>query len=546
MSGRGKKTTGKAVATGKESATTYGIELVIINPGFTRLLFDTGMLNEITTLIDCNKINFKRLWVTDDLHGLFFKAINPSEGGAAVRKLRVKFIVIYLLFFDFGTISKKSNNIWYNEIREIVLDSLFDIDPSHFKDILNLCFPDETREEYINIKTKLSHLHISWLEILSDCGKKSIGEEDFKIITLERKGGQTFPFDYELMLEKKESNDSHPVKIEFKFSNTGNNSIQKLAEFAALSTESKNGLEMLGSSYLEFFYDKGYFQSMCDSVQKHATSNVFNFTKEEWLDTAGSIKAPTKVTIPTTSFHAFLRDKDVTKNAQKKVIVNDSFDNFTDIIIADMNSRKIQIQEFFNFKQGNKYFCIFTNGEFTQDAIPALTVSNITKYNYNSFTIECTNGYSIRGSMSWGNGGAGNQNPRILFKLIRNGDIVGEYINDDDEEGEEGDMSGGSGGLKEDVLNSYGWFLTEQELAEGDVEGQQELNVLEDITGLNDTSKRNINTTYTDFKQMILRSGRAVGAFNKKGGSKKSKKNLTKRKYKKRKYNNKKSKRRNK
>jgi hypothetical protein len=78
----------------------------------------------------------------------------------------------------------------------------------------------------------------------------------------------------------------------------------------------------------------------------------------------------------------------------------------------------------FNEKQGGKYFCIFSNGEFSIGTMPILNITNVEQLPNKPFIFVflTDSEYKIKCNMSWGNGGAGNQNPRILFKLLEVGD----------------------------------------------------------------------------------------------------------------------------
>jgi hypothetical protein len=125
------------------------------------------------------------------------------------------------------------------------------------------------------------------------------------------------------------------------------------------------------------------------------------------------------------------------KNEDKKVTVNNSLGQF---ITANINairtrSRLKEIEAMFNEKQGGKYFCIFSNGEFSISTMPTFNIVDVQQVD-DTFIFEfSTNSqYKIKCDMSWGNGGAGNQNPRILFKLLEVG-----HTEDENEDNEEGD-----------------------------------------------------------------------------------------------------------
>jgi hypothetical protein len=137
------------------------------------------------------------------------------------------------------------------------------------------------------------------------------------------------------------------------------------------------------------------------------------------------IKAPQDTKI--FNFHTYLRREDVIKNPKKKITVNESFGKFIASNIEDpttgIQSRLVDvISDLFNVKQEGKYFCIFSEGVFSVATLPRFTLTSVLQDTTKPFIFYLLNdnhenNYNIKCDMSWGNGGAGNQNPRILFKL---------------------------------------------------------------------------------------------------------------------------------
>jgi hypothetical protein len=310
---------------------------------------------------------------------------------------------VYKLFFDYKDIIKKDKNIWFNEIREMALYNLFYTDPSYFKENLQN-----------EISDKLLSLQEQWTSIILECANDvSDNDNNYDILSFIRKGGQTTSHDFELHILH--NNIEKIVKIEFKFSSNTKNKISQLTEFAAINTESASGLKLFGKSYLEFFWpnsseSRNYLQEICTSLEIDIPSD-----RTEWIKTAKSVSIPK--TGVTAEFHRILRESKYAKNNNKKNIVNKSFDDFIDNTIEYIKENLNDISSIFNAKQENKFFCIFSSGNFDRDMIPKIILNDVKKTSDHAFELITNDENNIKCDMSWGNGGAGNQNPRVLFKL---------------------------------------------------------------------------------------------------------------------------------
>jgi len=415
----------------------------------------------------------------------------------------------------------KRNNIWYNEIRENTLLNLFDIDTNKFSRFL---MDNLGRENEITIN--ILELYQEWISTLLQCGylemkkfkeaphassssakapppseelskaplideaadnSSTLGDVDlprieesadnisssakassledypFVIRSIQKRGGQGYPYDFELMIsENFESEIQILVKIEFKFSGSAKTSIMKLAQFGSANTESEGALILLfgGESYLDFFWNKPtnsddpnsptFFQKMCLDVNYNGLRDLFleqsfdpdvfnshlGFDKDTWKNVAKAVdlKGVKDKDSPICHFHTFLRGNEM-KNEDKKVTVNNSLGQFITANIRAIKSRLREIEAMFNEKQGGKYFCIFSNGEFSISTMPTFNIVDVQQVGDTFiFEFSTTSQYKIKCDMSWGNGGAGNQNPRILFKLLEVG-----HTEDENEDNEEGD-----------------------------------------------------------------------------------------------------------
>jgi hypothetical protein len=458
---------------------------------------------------------------------------------------------VYKLFFDYKDIIKKDKNIWFNEIREMALYNLFYTEPSYFQ------------EDFQNvISDKLMSLQQQWISIvLESANDVCDNDTNYSIIDFIRKGGQTTSHDFELHVFH---NDVQKiVKIEFKFSSNTKNKISQLAEFAAVNTESASGLKLFGKSYLEFFWpdssdSRNYLQDICSSLEIDIPSN-----RNEWMKTAKSVSIP-KSGI-TAEFHKILRDSKYTKNISKKNIVNKSFDDFIDNTIEYVKENLNDISSIFNKKQENKFFCIFSNGNFERDMIPKIVLNDVKKTSDHAFELITNDENNIKCDMSWGNGGAGNQNPRVLFKLVPKEKtaktaktikkektvktaktiekkttesskkktaksvksiVNNEPVKDDDTEKNEETLVGGSVNSIKDYDYEYEWIENNEELAIDDTDG---MTLLKKIHGNNDSKIEFNNKKSLNFiNSMKLRSGNVYFFTKNKNKSNRTKKSNTK------------------
>jgi hypothetical protein len=459
---------------------------------------------------------------------------------------------VYKLFFDYKDIIKKDKNIWFNEIREMALYNLFYTDPSYFK--------ENVQNE---ISDKLLSLQEQWTSIILECANDvSENDNNYEIISFIRKGGQTTSHDFELHILH--DNIEKIVKIEFKFSSNTKNKISQLTEFAAINTESASGLKLFGKSYLDFFWpnsteSRNYLQEICSSLEIDIPSN-----RTEWLKTAKSVSIPK--TGVTAEFHRILRDSKYAKNNNKKNIVNKSFDDFIDNTIEHIKTNLNDISSIFNAKQENKFFCIFSSGNFERDMIPKIILNDVKKTSDHAFELITSDENNIKCDMSWGNGGAGNQNPRVLFKLIpkektikptkktkkdktvktikptkntkkektvksiknNDNDNISDNNSNNQNNTDEIDKTilGGNSNtiIDDDNEYEYEWIENNEELAIGDVDG---IHLLNKFHGNKDTKIEfgQNNKSQNIINKMKLRSGNIYNIIKSKSKSNRTKKN---------------------
>ena len=468
-----------------------------------------------------------------------------------------KWEAVYKLFFDYKDIIKKDKNIWFNEIREMALYNLFYTDPSYFK--------ENVQNEIFD---KLLSLQEQWISIILECADDvSDKDNNYEIISFIRKGGQTTSHDFELHILH--NNIEKIVKIEFKFSSNAKNKISQLTEFAAINTESASGLKLFGKSYLDFFWpnsteSRNYLQEICSSLEIDIPSN-----RTEWIKTAKSVSIPKNGV--TAEFHRTLRDSKYAKNNNKKNIVNKSFDDFIDNTIEYIKTNLNDISSIFNVKQENKFFCIFSSGNFERDMIPKIILNDVKKTSDHAFELITSDENNIKCDMSWGNGGAGNQNPRVLFKLlpkektikpaksikkektiktvktvkntksskkektVKSNDNDNDNDNDNQNKTDKTDNAdetdktilGGntitSNTIKDDDYE-YEWIENNEELAIGDVDG---IHLLNKFHGNKDTKIefRENNKSQNIINKMKLRSGNIYNIIKSKIKSNRTKKN---------------------
>jgi len=346
-----------------------------------------GTLNRLLEIDDKNV--FVREWGTSDDIG----------------RDQNKWSAIEQLFFNPNEWVLKERNIWHNELRERALFTIFQIEDGNrlFTTIPNLQ----------QLKTK-------WMECLNTCIEtwclqNQVPLETAMFSKLVKLAGRKYKWDFELI-------DTRPpaksIKIEFKFSAAGSTNIQSLAQFNAINTESASAKEIFGgetSCYLDYFWSNG-LQEMCTAVNIVKPSNITT-----WKKTAKVTSPPASAKPELQMFHDSLRNlTDAALIAQKKVIVNRSFETFIRDSVDKLNANRNKVRKLFD-SQMNKFYCIFTNGNFFIDTIPPFDIISIIQSTSqpHAFIINTTMPlYNIKADMSWGNGGAGNNNPRIKFSLV--------------------------------------------------------------------------------------------------------------------------------
>ena len=358
-----------------------------------------------------NPESFSLLWGKDK---------NFSDHDDVVFKLKS----VCELFFNGSTYASNLDNTYHNEIRERGLFTIFYNGGS----VVTL---------YKDNVDRLEELYNKWNSTVVICIEKycignGLNVDDYQVESLTMKGGQGFSYDFELIIKNKINSTSEIVKIELKFSSKNVTKIKDLAQFNAIVTESKTGLLLFGedNSYLDFFWDNGYFHNMCDAIEYSIPDG---FEKELWKKSAKGQK-PKKshpVTIP---FHDYMREigkKHKLYNIRRE-IVGTSYDPYihNGKLHAHLSKPETlqQLTDSFHSAQDDKVYCIFNKGEFYTDMIDK--TYNIVDFKLDSYDgaelqhtfVLVTEGenmiYNIQCEMSWGNGGHGNNNPRVRFKLI--------------------------------------------------------------------------------------------------------------------------------
>lgn len=338
------------------------------------------------------------------------------------------------VFFNASRWKKKSRNKWHNEIRERALLNLYEYTEYH----IAMCCRHSS--EYGD---KLNALNISWRELLVNCTKDYCEKEDaltednvseFKYLT--QKGGNNFNWDFELS----DTNNStgNNIKVEFKYIDKTGSGINQLSQFKGQVTESAIGKQIFKKkSYCKFFWEEGYFDRMWTAIEPALQMAKFDNSIKPtnmnmWIKSAKCTNDPPP-SVPYKKFHDFMRvlnaEKTTTYKSQsddKKTIVNESFQAF----INEQNKNdNIDINVFDTmFKtQNGKCFCILNKtGAFAYHYLPIFTIQGIHTNNTHAFFIRTDmTDYDIKVDMSWGNGGAGNNNPRMLISLCNKVASVG-------------------------------------------------------------------------------------------------------------------------
>jgi hypothetical protein len=380
---------------------------------------------------------------------------------------------------------RKDQNVYLNEIREralLFIVNLTDTQIAAFR-------IDES------IKQFLKQLRDIWIGRICDCRDTFIlynytednpdieqylsQYNDTTFNRLVRKGGRSSRWDFEL---NDTDNPRHSVKIELKFSSTGKTGVDELAQFVAVNLEGKVALDIFGGSYLDFFDSGGFLKAMVDMCNRMCGVGTLTIPSviNDWKKTAAATD-PSKSTGDTKQFFETLRR--INKNKKdhprfieaKKELVNESFGQFIRFRLDYLNGHGMSpLQELLN-TQVDKYFCIFTSKDENTvdcnvDKMPEFTIKRIVQGpEQHKFTIITSDEdeYNILVGLSWGNGGAGINNPRAMFKLYKKG------------------TSGGSGKI---LRGGSG----EIELPEDDPENEIEDEILDEIDNVSIQSKKPI------------------------------------------------------
>lgn len=429
-----------------------------------------------------------------------------------------QWLAICELFFNAGNYKQKSQNKWHNEIRERALLNLYGYTPLQI---------DQCCGHSSTFSNKLKDLNTAWRAILIDTTRdyceKTDGLDESSIPEfnkLVQKGGNNFNWDFEL---SKQDN-SYPIKIEFKYIDKAGSGINQLSQFKGQVTESKIGLDIFkGESYCHFFWDNGHFEQMWTDVKSALDSTEYDESikpekKNLWIKSAKCSSAP-----PASStykdFHDFMRvlnaEKSGTYKTQsdaKKLTVNKSFAAF---INKRKENNEINIEVFDKmFKaQTGKCFCILNkSGEFTYQYLPTFTIEGIhTNDTHAFFLLTSMTDFDVKIDMSWGNGGAGNNNPRMLISLCNKVKSVGGRI-----------KKKYNGGKDSNEINEDDEDETEQDYLPEDP-------IMIELNALNKMKETNNSRYYTrSGRESVQTQFYRPGATGMNGGKRKSKKSKRK------------------
>lgn len=327
------------------------------------------------------------------------------------------------IFVNSSVWVRKDQNVYLNEIRERAL--LF---------IVALT-DDKIYTNFNEVGVFLKQLRDLWIGRMCDCRdtyilehytekddhmKQYLDQYDSNEDVLVRKGGRGANWDFEL-------NDY--VKLELKFSSTGKSGVDQLAQFVALNLEGLKALEIFGASYLDFFNGGGYLEHMVEMFNKMPGTRLIIPDRALWKKAAAATSPPASCTIK--DFFQKMREINKDKKNKdfleaKKTLVNNSFNVFINSQMGYLNGDgKKALQELLN-NQIQKFFCIFTevDGQVTCDVdqMPPFTIIRIDhEEGSHTFLImtSAEDEHNIRVGLSWGNGGAGCNNPRAMFSLER-------------------------------------------------------------------------------------------------------------------------------
>jgi hypothetical protein len=350
-----------------------------------------------------------------------FNAKWPKEGVFDEQK----WTAVREIFIDSSVWVRKDQNVYLNEIRERALLFIVNLEDSQFSSY---------REP---VKSFLNQLREIWIERICDCRDTYIlqhylesDEEmsaylahynDSTFNQLERIGGRA---NYDFLL-KDQDNPENKLPLELKFASTEKSEVADLVQFIALNLLGKLAMLIFGASYLAFFYTK-YLPRMV-AMFNGIGAGLTMPSEEDWIRAAAATSPPANSTIK--PFFDKMRDinKDKTQSGfleAKKTHVNQSFNEFIDSRMGYLNGPgKQHLQDLLD-NQTEKYFCIFGGENGTVncniDLMPQFTVDRVLHDRGNHTFLIVTSPdqiYNIRVGLSWGNGGAGCNNPRAMFTL---------------------------------------------------------------------------------------------------------------------------------
>ena len=409
----------KAAASDPEDEDEDEVTIIDINQHITNLSVMGKPADIISLLVSITSVEFNAKWAKNQ------KSFSDLQWQAAKE-----------IFVNSSEWVRKDQNVYLNEIRERSL--LFIVNLTN-EDIDSFTIQAET-------KKFLKQLRDIWIGRICDCRDTFIlynyPDDDPAIETylseysdttfdqLIRKGGRSSRWDFEL---NDTDNSRHSVKIELKFSSTGKTGVDKLAQFVAVNLEGSVALEIFGTSYLEFFLRRGFLERMVDMCNRIYGAGTLTMPSDtnDWKKAAAATSPPARCNPDTKKFFEILRRINKEKTIpdfieEKKELVNDSFQAFIHEQLGYLNGPgKSKLQDLLN-TQVDKFFCIFTSNDGVNvkcivDKMPEFTIIEIQHVEKHTFLIitSSDNEYDILVGLSWGNGGAGINNPRAMFKLYK-------------------------------------------------------------------------------------------------------------------------------
>ena len=487
----------KAAASDPEDEDEDEVTIIDINQHITNLSVMGKPADIISLLVSITSVEFNAKWAKNQ------KSFSDLQWQAAKE-----------IFVNSSEWVRKDQNVYLNEIRERSL--LFIVNLTN-EDIDSFTIQAET-------KKFLKQLRDIWIGRICDCRDTFIlynyPDDDPAIETylseysdttfdqLIRKGGRSSRWDFEL---NDTTNSSHCVKIELKFSSTGKTGVDKLAQFVAVNLEGSVALEIFGTSYLEFFLRLGFLERMVDMCNRIYGARTLTMPSDtnDWKKAAAATSPPARCNPDTKKFFEILRRINKEKTIpdfieEKKELVNDSFQAFIHEQLGYLNGPgKSKLQDLLN-TQVDKFFCIFTSNDGVNvkcivDKMPEFTIIEIRHVEKHTLLIitSTDNEYNILVGLSWGNGGAGINNPRAMFKLYKK------------------EAVGGSGKI---LRGGYG----EMGLADNDPEIENEKDIFcnEEITTLTRKpiiSKIKLKNKINKLKAIAVLKGQPVGMVLKSG-----------------------------